>query len=66
MKQWTCIRSNVIKDGHLVLALTADGGIYEFEPLATTPKLEARGSLVTQDGSWIETHRATCGHETRA
>ena len=33
VKQWTNIRSYVIKDGHLFLALMADGGIYEFEPL---------------------------------
>ena len=34
VKQWTYIRSYVMKDGHLFLALMADGGIYEFEPLA--------------------------------
>ena len=31
--QWANIRSYVIKDGHLFLALMADGGIYEFEPV---------------------------------
>jgi para-nitrobenzyl esterase len=34
-KQWTFVRSFVIKDGHLFLALMADGGIYEFAPLAS-------------------------------
>ena len=34
-KQWTNIRSYVIKDGHLFLSLMADGGIYEFEPTGT-------------------------------
>jgi para-nitrobenzyl esterase len=34
VKQWGNIRSYVIKDKHLFLALMADGGIYEFEPLA--------------------------------
>jgi heat shock protein HslJ len=34
VKQWTYIRSYVMKEGHLFLALMADGGIYEFEPLA--------------------------------
>jgi heat shock protein HslJ len=34
VKQWGNIRSYVIRDGHLFLALKADGGIYEFEPLA--------------------------------
>jgi heat shock protein HslJ len=32
VKQWGNVRSYVIKDGHLFLALMADGGIYEFEP----------------------------------
>ena len=32
VKQWINIRSYVIRDGHLFLALMADGGIYEFEP----------------------------------
>lgn len=34
VKQWGNIRSYVIRDGHLFLALMADGGIYEFEPIA--------------------------------
>ena len=32
VRQWGYIRSCVLKDGHLFLALMADGGIYEFEP----------------------------------
>ena len=27
--------ASLIRDGHLFLALMADGGIYEFEPLPT-------------------------------
>jgi heat shock protein HslJ len=34
-RQWSNIRSYVIKDGHLFLSLMADGGIYEFGPVAT-------------------------------
>ena len=34
VKQWGYIRSYVINDGHLFLSLMADGGIYEFEPVA--------------------------------
>jgi heat shock protein HslJ len=34
VKQWGNIRSYVIRDGHLFLVLTADGGIYEFEPVS--------------------------------
>ena len=33
-KQWTNVRSFVIKDGRLFLSLMADGGIYEFAPVA--------------------------------
>jgi heat shock protein HslJ len=33
VEQWPYIRSYVIRDGHLFLALMADGGIYEFEPV---------------------------------
>jgi heat shock protein HslJ len=34
VKQWSNIRSYVVKDGHLFLSLMADGGIYEFAPQA--------------------------------
>jgi heat shock protein HslJ len=34
VKDWNFVRSYVIKDGHLFLSLMADGGIYEFEPMA--------------------------------
>jgi heat shock protein HslJ len=33
VKQWANVRSYVMRDGHLFLALMADGGIYEFEPI---------------------------------
>jgi para-nitrobenzyl esterase len=33
VKQWPNIRSYVLRNGHLFLALMADGGIYEFEPV---------------------------------
>jgi heat shock protein HslJ len=33
VRQWGNIRSYVMRDGHLFLALMADGGIYEFEPV---------------------------------
>ncbi len=32
-KDWSAVRSYVIKDGHLFLSLMADGGTYEFEPV---------------------------------
>jgi para-nitrobenzyl esterase len=34
-RQWTFIRSYVIRSGHLFLSLMADGGIYELEPMKT-------------------------------
>lgn len=34
VKQWPFVRSFVIADGHLVLSLMADGGTYEFAPVA--------------------------------
>jgi para-nitrobenzyl esterase len=34
VKDWGAIRSYVIKEGRLFLSLMADGGIYEFEPIA--------------------------------
>jgi para-nitrobenzyl esterase len=34
VKHWFYVRAYVLKGGRLYLALMADGGIYEFEPLA--------------------------------
>lgn len=34
VKYWELVRSYILKDGHLFLSLMADGGIYEFEPIA--------------------------------
>mgnify|MGYP003428585638 CR=1 FL=1 len=34
VKHWFYVRSYLLRDGRLHLALMADGGIYEFEPLA--------------------------------
>jgi para-nitrobenzyl esterase len=36
VKHWELVRSYILKDGHLFLSLMADGGIYEFEPIAGT------------------------------
>jgi len=62
-RQWTHIRSYVIRDGHLFLALMADGGIYEFAPMTATARTGIAGSgstaaltntywkLITLDGA---------------
>jgi heat shock protein HslJ/membrane-bound inhibitor of C-type lysozyme len=42
VKDWSFVRSYVIRDGRLFLSLMADGGIYEFEPIA-----EAKAAPVT-------------------
>lgn len=34
VKHWEFVRSYILKDGHFFLSLMADGGIYEFEPIA--------------------------------
>ena len=35
IKQWPTFKSYAIRDGHLFLAPMAEGGTYEFEPLAS-------------------------------
>jgi hypothetical protein len=39
-KQWQNMRSYTLKDGHLFLALMADGGIYKYEPLSSLGSTE--------------------------
>lgn len=66
-KDWTYVRSYVVKDGHLFLALMADGGIYEFEPIPAgqaPPKspVAAKGPATlacTQNGKASGTIEAT-------
>jgi heat shock protein HslJ len=43
-KDWEYVRSYVIKDGHLFLALMADGGTYEFKPQSSQGKDTAPSS----------------------
>jgi putative lipoprotein len=45
-KDWQYVRSYIMKDGHLFLSLMADGGIYEFEPMAPD-----RGAAATVKGT---------------
>ncbi len=56
-KDWEYIRSYTIRDGHLFLALMADGGIYEFErqtPQEIAADAHPSGSSVAslEDTSW--------------
>jgi heat shock protein HslJ len=63
VKHWPSIRSYVVKDGHLFLSLMADGGIYEFQPMAAAaPSFKSPVSLrgpVTFSCAAGETLRAT-------
>jgi len=72
VRDWSSVRSYVIKDGHLFLSLMADGGIYEYEPLgsSTSPTMpgtlfgkrwkltEVAGSAVKTSPAYIEFDRA--------
>jgi len=42
VRQWPFIRSYVMKNGHLFLALAMDGGIYEFEPIGKAKPKEKK------------------------
>src|SRR5262249_40053163 len=48
VKDWQFVRSYTLKDGHLVLALMADAGTYEFAPIGA--KVEAPSSPVAAVG----------------
>jgi len=58
-RQWPYVRSYVLKDGHLFLALMADGGIYEFEPIAAVRSLSGTKWRLTEvNGRALNTHDA--------
>ncbi|HKE59272.1 MAG TPA: META domain-containing protein [Pyrinomonadaceae bacterium] len=59
VRQWPNIRSYVLRDGHLFLALLADGGIYEFEPIAAARSLTGTKWRLTEvNGMALNTHNA--------
>jgi len=47
-RQWPFVRSYTLKDGHLFLSLMADGGSYEFEPMAGSSQLSSVPRRPTQ------------------
>jgi len=49
LKDWSYVRTYLIRDNHLFLSLMADGGIYEFEPVAGASALgkSASGTTLT-------------------
>ena len=61
VRDWTHVRSYVVRNGRLFLSLMADGGIYEFEPISgrlgsgvITPSVEGRADRAARrpGGSW--------------
>jgi heat shock protein HslJ len=48
VKDWEFVRSYTLKDGHLFLALMADGGIYEFAPIGGSES--AANFAIKEDG----------------
>jgi heat shock protein HslJ len=54
VKQWPFIRSYVMKDGHLFLSLMADGGIYEFEPMAAAKPSAAAAQPIQRTAIYRE------------
>lgn len=48
-RQWTYIRSYVMRNGHLLLSLMADGGIYEFAPVAAAARAAVAGSATYRE-----------------
>lgn len=48
-RQWPYIRSYLIRDGHLHLALMADGGIYEFAPMTAAAAANISGSATYRE-----------------
>jgi heat shock protein HslJ len=58
-KHWAFVRSYTMKDGHLFLSLMADGGIYEFEPMSTSPTLAGtKWELKEVNGVSVQSPRA--------
>ena len=53
-RQWTNIRSYVMKGGHLSLSLMADGGTYEFEPAAASPTGSFKSPVASRGpATWV-------------
>lgn len=63
VRQWANIRSYVLRDGHLFLSLMADGGIYEFEPVAA-PAASFRSAVQSRGPATWTCTRAGVPSET--
>jgi len=66
-RQWSNIRSYVMKDGHLFLSLMADGGIYEFAPVASqTPSGSAPSGFLKSPVAFKGPVTWICGQDNAA
>ncbi len=52
LKDWSYVRSYVLKDGRLFVSLMADGGIYEFEPLGRQASATTRAAPPLEGTYW--------------
>jgi heat shock protein HslJ len=60
-RQWTYVRSYMIRDGHLFLSLMADGGIYELEPVSQEGGTGGTPSLENTDWKLVRLGEAPIG-----
>jgi heat shock protein HslJ len=63
-KDWEFVRSYTIKDYHLFLALMADGGIYEFEPIGGSKPAAAKSPVASKGPVKYECTRTGGGNDT--
>jgi heat shock protein HslJ/membrane-bound inhibitor of C-type lysozyme len=64
VKDWAFVRSYTIKDGHLFLALMADGGIYEFEPIGGSNSAMQNSPVASTDPVKYECTQAGGDNDT--
>jgi len=64
VKDWEFVRSYILKDGYLFLALMADGGIYEFEPIGGSKAAAPNSRVASTAPIEYEGTRAGAGNDT--
>jgi heat shock protein HslJ len=58
-KDFEYVRSYTLKEGHLVLSLMADGGIYEFELMNSASSTTPQSFVPLENTNWTLTQLAT-------
>jgi hypothetical protein len=64
VKDWEFVRSYILKDGYLFLALMADGGIYEFAPIGGSKAAAPNSRVASTAPIEYECTRAGAGNDT--